>query len=394
MVKYKRFFSLLIMLVVAGGILLTTSGCSSREKIYVFNCGDYIEPSVIELFEEAYPQYEIVYDTFDTNETMYQKLVSTNIPYDVLIPSDYMIERLINEGRLMEIDMSKITNYDKIRDSLKAPPFDPEEKYAVPYMWGTLGIVYNKTRVHGEIDSWNVLWDPQYKDEILMLDSVRDTMALSLIRLGYSMNTRNPDEINQAADELVRQKELTKQYGVDDIKNPMINGYYALCVEWSGDALWMMEQNEDLEYVIPKEGSNRWADSMVIPTSSKNYDGAIAFIDFMCSTEIAYLNSDYIAYSTPQNEALEMMEDYVDNHVFNPSDEELENTDVFRDLGDALELYNTAWEKLRLSTSSEEDDSMKNMLITYGIIIVLIIILVIISKIRKAKLDKIKYAGL
>ena len=393
-INMKRILALAAAAVMCLGLVTGLTGCSSRQKIYVFNCGDYIAPEIIDEFEEAYPQYQIIYDTFDTNETMYQKLVSTNIPYDVIVPSDYMVERLIKEERLLKIDMDRITNYSKIRESLKNMAFDPDNEYSVPYMWGTLGIVYNTKLVDEEVDSWDILWDSKYKGSILMLDSVRDTMGLSLARLGYDMNTVVPEEVEAAGKELEKQKELVKQYGVDDIKAPMINGHYALCVEYSGDALWMIGQNEDLEYAIPKEGSNVWIDSMCIPTSSKNYDGAIAFIDFMCSTEIAAENAEYIEYSTPQTEALELLgEEYIENHVFNPSDEELAVCDSFLDLGEGVDLYNKAWEKLRLSSGEDDEGSISYLLWVYLGLIAVIIVLVVIFKIKKAKQDKFRYGS-
>jgi len=388
----KRIFTLVLAAAMCLGLVTGLTGCSSRQKIYVFNYGDYIAPDIIDEFEEAYPQYQIIYDTFDTNETMYQKLVSTNIPYDIIVPSDYMVQRLIKEDRLLKIDMSRITNYSKIRDGLKNMAYDPDNEYSVPYMWGTLGIVYNTKLVDEEVDSWNILWDSKYKGSILMLDSVRDTMGLSLARLGYDMNTRVPEEVEAAGNELVKQKELVQQYGVDDIKAPMINGHYALCVEYSGDALWMIGQNEDLDYAIPKEGSNVWVDCMCIPSSSQNYDGAIAFIDFLCSTEIAAENAEYIEYSTPQSEALEVLgEDYINDHVFNPSDEDLAKCKTFIDLGEDVDLYNKAWEKLRLSSGEEEEGSLSYLLWVYLVIAVIVAAIVIIYKIRKAKRDKFRY---
>ncbi|MBO5077108.1 MAG: ABC transporter substrate-binding protein [Clostridia bacterium] len=387
-----RIVCLVFVLAIAFGMLAGLTGCSSKEKLYVFNWGDYIDPEVVSLFEKEYPQYKVVYDTFDTNETMYQKLVSTNISYDVVIPSDYMISRLIKEDRLIKLDKTKLTNYGMIKDDLKQQEFDPADEYSVPYMWGTLGIVYNKKLVGDDvIDSWTCLWDKKYEGCILMLDSVRDTMGLTLKMLGYSMNTTDEKQIEEAGKKLVDQKALVAQYGVDDIKQPMINGNYALCVEYSGDALWMMDQNEDLEYVIPKEGSNIWIDSMVIPKTSKNTEGAYLFIDFMCRTDIAVKNAEYIEYSTPHKEALdELDESYKDSHVFNPSAEELVNMEAFVDLGETSSLYNKAWEQLRLS-SGEDNKKEKNLFWIYIVIAIVVIAAVVFLIIRKKQKDKIKY---
>lgn len=395
----RRSLSFLLVLLLCFGLCLTGTGCSSKQKLYIFNWGDYIAPEILDMFEAEYPQYEVIYDNFDTNETMYQKLVSTNTPYDVLVPSDYMIARLIEEDRLMKIDTDQLEHYKNLDASLTHTDFDPEGAYSVPYLWGTLGIVYNKKLVKGPVDSWDVLWDPQYKGNILMLDSVRDSMAAALIKLGHSLNTTDAEAIQAAGELLVSQKPLVAQYGVDDIKEPMINGNYALCLHYSGDALWMMQQNPDLEYAIPKEGSNIWIDSMVIPKTSKNYEGAMAFIDFMCRKDIAYLNTDYNAYSTPLTKDLiqdlvaeELLDaEMANNHVYNPSDEERLNTEAYVHLGDSLNLYNTAWEKLRLSTGEESGTVDWELVWLYSTLTAVAVILVIIFKIRKKRLDKIKY---
>lgn len=391
----SRILSLVLALVLMAGLAAGLTGCSSKEKIYVFNWGDYIDPGTIKAFEKEYPQYKVVYDTFDTNETMYQKLVSTNTPYDVLIPSDYMISKLISENRLNEIDYSKITNYGKIRDNLKVTTFDPEAKYTVPYMWGTLGIIYNKEKTGDDvIDSWDDLWDEKYKGSIIMLDSIRDTMAIALIKeYGLdAINCTEAEKIEKAGKLLEEQKKLVALYGMDDIKDPMIRGNYALCVHYSGDAYAIMEESEhDLGYVIPKEGSNRWIDSMVIPTSSKNVEGAHLFIDFMCRTDIAVKNAEYIGYSTPQTEAMsELGEGYIDDEVYNPTDEQLANTKEFIALDSSvMETYNRVWETFRL-TDDDEKNSV-NLTWLYVLIALAAVGVIVFFVIRKKKRDKLRY---
>ena len=391
----SRILCVVITAVMVLGLLSGLSACAPKQKLYVFNCGDYIDPGVIKEFEKEYPQYKVIYDTYDTNETMYQKLVSTNTPYDVLVPSDYMVSRLINEGRLNKIDMSKITNYGKIRSDLKGKSYDPDNEYSVPYMWGTLGIIYNKDLIGDDvIDSWDCLWNEKYKGSILMLDSIRDTMAVSLVRL-YGLdaiNSTDPEQIEAAGKELEKQKAIVAQYGVDDIKDPMIRGNYALCLEWSGDAYAIIDESDyDLGYAIPKEGSNVWIDSMVIPTSSKNTEGALLFIDFMCRTDIAVKNASYIGYSTPQDEALaELGEGYIDDEVYNPSTETLANMKEFIDLGaEVMETYNKTWEKFRL-TESEKDDSV-NLTWLYIVLAVAVVAVIVFFVIRKKKRDKLRY---
>ena len=396
--KKSSFLTRISTLVVTAVILLScfpVSVTAAKTELYIFNCGDYIAETTVEKFEKAYPEYEVIYEVFDTNEAMYQKLVSSNIPYDVLIPSDYMIERLIKEDRLKEIDMSKLENYKYIGEAYKNTRYDPENKYSVPYMWGTLGILYNKERVKETVDSWSILWDEKYSGQILMLDSMRDSMAVALKKLGYDLNTTNKAEIDAAAKALLDQKPLVAEYGVDVLKEKMIQGSYSFTVAYSGDALYMQNQNAELnggesvlEYVIPKEGSNFWIDAMCIPKTSKNTEGAMKFIDFMCSTEIAYDNVEYIEYSTPHTEALkELGDEYINNNIYNPSAEILANCSPFAYLEpDVQENYNKAWESVRLAS-----DGSYTKWIILGVAVVVVAAVVVIFVIRKKKMNKLKY---
>lgn len=389
-----RGFLLLIVTLILFSCFPTKANAAEKTQLYVFNCGDYIAETTVEKFEAAYPEYEVVYEVFDTNEAMYQKLVSSNVPYDVLIPSDYMIERLIKEDRLKEIDMSKLENYKYIGEAYKNTNYDPNNKYSVPYMWGTLGILYNTEKVDDTVDSWSILWNEKYKGQILMLDSMRDSMAVALKKLGYDLNTTNTEEINNAAKALSEQKELVAEYGVDILKEKMIQGSYAFTVAYSGDALYMQNQNAELnggksvlEYVIPKEGSNFWIDAMCIPKTSKNTEGAMKFIDFMCSTEIAYDNVSYIEYSTPHTEALEKLGDeYKNNTIYNPSADVLKNCTSFSYLEpEVQEEYNKAWESVRLQ--SNNSSSLWIIIVIAAVIVVAVVAFVIYKK----KVNKIKY---
>lgn len=346
----KSFVAVVLALIMVVALCTGLTGCNDgRTKLYVYNWGEYIDEDVLELFEQEYPQYLVIYDTFATNEEMYQKVASGSVAYDVLIPSDYMIERMIKEDFLVEIDTASMENYSKINPSLLGTAFDPEEKYSVPYMWGTLGIIYNTTMVEEEVDSWSILWNKKYDKQILMLESVRDTLGFTLKMLGYSLNTTSEKEIMEARDKLIEGKPLYANWGVDTLKDPIKNGQYAMAVTWSGDAMEIMSENEDIAYVVPKEGSNYWIDSMVIPKCSKNQEGAKLFIDFMCRTDIALMNAEEIGYSTPQMEVLEQLgEEYINDEVYNPPEEIVNNCEVFVDLGEHLMTYNAAWEKVRL----------------------------------------------
>ena len=398
----RKILSILTLFVVLTVSVLVLPSCNSNSvdsnKLYIFNCGDYIAETTIEKFEKAYPEYDVIYEVFDTNEAMYQKLVSSNIPYDVLIPSDYMVERLIKEDRLKEIDMSKLENYKYIGEAYKNTKYDPQNKYSVPYMWGTLGILYNTEKVKEPVDSWSVLWDEKYSGEVLMLDSMRDSMAVALKKLGYDLNTTNQAEIDAAAKALAEQKHLVAEYGVDILKDKMIQGSYSFTVAYSGDALYMQNQNAELnggksvlEYVIPKEGSNFWIDAMCIPTTSKNTEGAMKFIDFMCSTEIAYDNVEYIEYSTPHTEALnELGEEYINNNIYNPSAEILKNCTSFSYLEpDIQDAYNKAWESVRLA--SKDGQKSNTSWIIFGIVGAVAVVAIVAFILYKKKMNKIKY---
>lgn len=337
-------FCLLFALVGCGG-----AGKQGQSTLRIYNWGDYIDPDVLQQFEDENPDIHVVYDTFDSNESMLAKM-DGGVQYDILVPSDYMIEKLIAEDRLAELDLSKIENYANINDSFKSPAYDPENKYSIPYMWGTLGILYNTSMVNETVDSWNILWNDAYKGQIIMYDSSRDSMAVALRKLGYSVNTKNDSEIQAAADALTAQKPLVKAYMTDAIKQAMIGGSGALAVVYSGDAILCMDENEDLAYAVPKEGSNIWFDSLVVTKDCQNMDAAYRFINFMCDPDVAAKNSAYIGYSTPNKAALEKMDaDIKNDPAYNPSAEVIAKCEVYLDLGDKTDLFNQLWEKVKLN---------------------------------------------
>ena len=315
----------------------------------VLNWGEYIDPELISLFEKE-TGVKVNYTEMTSNEEMLIKLRSADNPYDMCFPSDYIIEKLIKDDLLLPLDMSKIPNSKNIAARMfeVTDTFDPGNKYSLPYMWGTVGILYNTKMVEGEVDSWDILWNETYKDQIWQYDSVRDAMAVSLLRLGYSLNSTDPDEIAKAKDELIRQIPLLKGLGTDNIRSSMINGKAALAVIYAGDAILCIEENEDLAYVVPKEGSNVWFDNVVIPKTAKNVEAALAFINFLNDANLAARNAEFIYYSTPNQAALERMDaELVENETFNPTDETLARCTGYRDLGTAIELYNSAWEEFK-----------------------------------------------
>ena len=250
---------------------------------------------------------------------------------------------------LNKINMDNIPNYQYIDDRFKNLSFDPANEYSVPYMWGTVGILYNKTMVSDPVDSWEILWNKKYSKQIVMPDSERDSIGVTLKMLGFSMNTKNISELEQAKEKLMEQKPLVMAYLVDEVKDIMIGENAALAVVWSGDAYYCMSENENLAYAIPKEGTNYWFDSMVIPNTSKHQKEAEIFINFMCDTQIAYNNTDYIGYATPHNEVLKMLDpDLASDRSAYPQAEDLANCEIFEYPGDEINKeYNRIWTEVK-----------------------------------------------
>lgn len=318
--------------------------------INVYNWGEYIDPEVIEMFEEE-TGIKVNYEEFETNEEMYTIVAKGARNYDVICPSDYMVQKMIENDLLAEINYDNIPNIKNIGKQYmeSAKGFDAENKYCVPYCWGTVGIMYNKSMVDEPIDSWSVLFDSKYKNNILMQNSVRDAYCVALSYLGYDINTLNETEIEEATEILLKQKPLVQAYVVDQVRDKMIKNSAALGVIYSGEAIYMQRENENLEYVIPKEGSNVWIDGWVIPKNCKNKEGAEAFINFLCRPEIALMNFEYITYSTPNEAARELIEDedIRNSEIAFPNDSELARCKVYTYLGsDGDKLYDKYWTKV------------------------------------------------
>ncbi len=343
---------LLILVVVAGGFFYSSKNKSSTgEQVVVYNWGEYIDPVVIDMFEEE-TGITVVYEEFETNESMYPKVQAGAVAYDVVCPSDYMIQRMIENDLLSEINFDNIPNLKYIGEQYmeQSRSFDPENKYSVPYCWGTVGILYNKTMVDEPIDSWSVLWDEKYADQILMQNSVRDAFGITLKYCGYSLNSKDLDELEEAKALLLEQKPLVQAYVVDQVRDKMISGEAALGVIYSGEAIYTQSENPDLEYVIPKEGSNVWIDSWVIPKNAKNQENAEAFINFLCRPDIAKLNFDYITYSTPNTGARDLIEDDAikNSKIAFPDASELERCETYQYLGTKFdEIYNELWREIK-----------------------------------------------
>ena len=339
--------SLVLVLVLCCSVL-AVSGAAAEEVVNVYNWYDYMDESVFDQFT-AETGIKVNKMYFTTNEDMMVQLRVSPGAYDLVFPSDYCVERMIAEGMISEINFANIPNAANTSAWLNNPSYDPENKYSVPFMWGTVGILYNTTMVDDPVDSWAILWNDKYADNIFMLNSIRDAMGITLKYLGYSLNTRNLVELKAATDMLVKQKPLVKAYYVDETKDKMVAGEAALAVVWSGDALYAMELNEDLDYAVPKEGSNVWVDAMVIPATAKNKENAEKLIDFLCRPEIAQKNCEYIWYSSPNEGAIQLMgEEYTENLTINPTQDIIDRCEFFNDIPDNfLTVYNALWGQVK-----------------------------------------------
>ena len=338
----KKLLSLLLV-----ALLVLPAAALADEVVNVFNWYDYIDESVFEQFtEETGIQVNDMY--FTTNEEMMVQVEANPGAFDVCFPSEYIVERMLEKDLLAEINYDNVPNFQYTLESLQNPSYDPNNAHSVPYMWGTVGILYNTTMVQEPVTSWDILWDETYADQILMYDSIRDTIGVALMKLGYSINTRNEADIQAAEEALIAQKPIVQAYLGDPIKDRLISGGAAMGIVYSGDAMWCMYENPDLAYAVPETGSNLWFDNIIIPTSSDNTEAAEAEITFLCDPEVAAQNAEYIGYSTPNAAALEILgEEYINDPTYNPPQELLDKCEIFHDLGDFITVYNDAWNRIK-----------------------------------------------
>lgn len=337
--------TLLVLSVVLVLSMVVPTFAMADGVVNVFNWEDYICEEVLEKFTEE-TGIKVNYMGFTTNEDMLVQIEASPSSFDVVFPSDYCVERLIANGLLEKINYDNVPNAVQVLDALLSPDYDPTNEYSVPYMWGTLGILYNTKMVTEPVTSWSVLWDTQYMNNVFMYDSMRDTMGIALKYLGYSMNSRNPLELEAAKEILIQQKQsgVVKAYQVDEIKDKMVANEAALTLQWSGDAQYSIDLNADLAYTVPMEGANIWVDAMVIPKGAKNKENAEIFINFMNRPDIAQLNCEEIRYSSPNKGAIELMgEEYTSNLTMNPTQDIVDRCEFFHDVQDFIDFYNTLW---------------------------------------------------
>lgn len=354
----NRILSVLMVL-----MMLLTTACSNNDsskypngEVKVYNFGEYIDPDVITDFENEYG-IKVVYDMFETNEEMYPIVELGSVKYDCICPSEYMIEKLINENLLMELDFSQIPNAkDRIGEKYWniIDQVDKGRKHSVPYMAGSVGILYNKTLLDEKglpyPKHWSDLWNEAYNKEILMQNSVRDCMMVALKKNGYSMNTLNEEEIKDATNELIQQKPLVQAYVVDQVRDKMVAGEAMVAVIYSGEVLYVSNEADDkyeFGYVLPDEGTNIWLDAWCIPKNSENKENAYKWLNYMCDLDVAIKNAEFITYESPIEDAKDLISPdcKLDENMSlnnNPKNE------VFRDLGEeGTELYNNYWKQIK-----------------------------------------------
>ncbi len=362
-------------------------------KLYVYNWGEYIadgtegSEDVIKIFEEL-TGIDVEYTTFDTNEALYSKLQSGSAYYDVIIPSDYMISRMIDKDMLEKLDFSNIPNFEKyVSDTFKSDvEYDPTLEYSVPYTWGTVGIIYNTKYVTKTVDSWDILWDEDYAGKILMFDNSRDAFAIALEKLGYSVNTENEEEINEAAELLKEQKPLVQAYVMDQIFDKMEEENAWVAPYYAGDFITMHEQNENLAFCFPKEGSNFFVDAMCIPKGCKNKEAAEMFINFMCEPKISAENCGATGYSTPIDAARNLMDpELAASEYAYPSEDIISRTEKFVNLSDETnKLLDDLWISISVGGLSV------GFWIAVAAVVVAIIIVCIVVMNRKKKRENIR----
>jgi spermidine/putrescine transport system substrate-binding protein len=361
-------------------------------SINVYNWGEYISTGADEGTLNVNAEFtkltgiKVNYTNYATNEELYAKLKGGGAYYDVIIPSDYMISKMIKENMLQPLDMDNIPN---IMPTFVDPAYDPDNAYSVPYTWGTVGIIYNTSMIDipkEDID-WDILWNPDYADQILMFDNPRDAFAIAEIMMGYSLNTEDPVELNAAANKLKEQKSVVQAYVMDEIFDKMAANDAWLAPYYAGDALTILEDNEDLDFAVPKSGTNLFVDAMCIPVGAKQKEAAEMYINFMCEPDIAYANIDYICYSTPHSAAYEMLDEETRNNpVSYPGDDYLdENTAIFVNLSDEANLQmQTLWTEMK---SAETESSNRWIVPVFLLLCLGLIIFTLIRRHIKNKKD-------
>lgn len=391
----KRIFSVVICLIIISACTIPAFAVNTNKDyshlkgttINVYNWGEYISDgsegtvNVNKLFTERYG-INVNYTNYESNENMYNKLKSGGANYDIIIPSDYMIAKLVEEEMLAEIDFSNVPNYKYIQDKYKDLYYDPENKFSVPYTVGMVGLIYNTKMVEGKVDSWSIMWDEQYKDKILMFNNPRDAFGIAQCLLGQSVNTADTKDWDNALNLLKEQNALVSSYVMDEVYNKMENNEAALAPYYAGDFLTMYDTNPDLAFVYPKEGVNFFVDAMCIPKNAENKEAAELYINFMCEGEIAVANANYVCYASPHTLVLESDDyDLKGNPVLYPAPEDMPKTQIFENLDyDTQQYMSMLWNELKIEGNSNMD-----AYIGLSVTLVLVAVYLVYKFIKKKK---------
>ncbi len=355
--------------------------------INVYNWGEYISDGSEENTLNVNAEFtnltgiKVNYTNYATNEELYAKLKGGGASYDMIIPSDYMISRMIHENMLQKLDFDNIPNFKNITDTFVNPEYDPQNEYSVPYTWGTVGIIYDTTMIDippEEID-WDILWNEDYSDRILMFDNPRDAFAIAEIRLGYSLNTEDAKELENCADLLKEQKTVIQAYVMDEVFDKMGAGEALVAPYYAGDAVTLMDEYEDLGFVTPKSGTNLFVDALCIPAGAKQKEAAEKYINFMCEPDIAYATTSYIGYSTPNSAAFDMLDEETQNDKVSYPDSEYlnNNTTIFRNLSDEA---NQKMQDLWTDIKSTQDESQNKWIVPLFLVACVTLSIVIIIR--------------
>ncbi len=344
---------LLIML-----ISIFTFSCTKKNdnELFVYNWSEYIPDNVIKQFEKE-TGIKVIYTTYDSNEAMYSKIkVTGGADYDIAVPSTYYVEKMKNEGLIQEIDKNKLANFKNINTALLNQAYDPENKYSIPFMWGTTAIGINSKYIDpSSVTSWNDLWKEEFKGKVMLQNDLREVFHAALRSLGYSGNTKDKKEIEEAYNKLMKLMPSVTLFNSDSPRTPFLNEEVYIGIMWSGEAFMASQENDNIKYIYPKDGAAVWVDSLVIPSKARNINNAYKFIDFIIRPDISSQISNYVGYATPLKK--ESVEQYLDNATKNsriifPSNEDLKNSEIQLNIEEALPVYNDYWNKLKISTAN------------------------------------------
>lgn len=340
----KRFFVLWVM------VMLLAASAEAKDKVlYFYNWSEYLPETVIKQFTKE-TGIKVIYTTYDSNEALYAKIkLLAGEGYDLVVPSSYYVQKMSKEGLLLKLDTTKLANFKNFDPKHLNKPFDPENKFSIPYLWGSTGIIVNTEQIDpAKITSWADLWNPEFKGKILLLNDVRDVFDMSLRVLGYSGNSTNPDEIKKAYEKLDLLMPNVRLFNSDTPRVPYISGEVQLGMIWNGEAYMAQGENKKFKYIYPKEGAILWMDNLSIPKKAKNVDNAYKLMDFLLRPEIAKAISEEIGYASPNQEAVKLLDkDVRENHTIYPDDKDLASADFQVDIGETITVYEKYWEKLK-----------------------------------------------